>query len=191
MPRAPRQQVMFNAAVAEVVADLISRAAVTLWKMEQAFHVADLKIGHAPGANLSRRTQIFKRRHDAGKVGDPIWKVQEIEIEMVSPETGKARLTSARDTISACMRRPYLGDYEYAIALTGNHVADQFLSAHVAIYLRRIMSSQVRCQCAVLLPQEHRDVFLVRGAMSPARALGEWCRRGILLCALDRSELRL
>src|SRR3974390_3418344 len=138
MPRAPRQQVMFNAAVAEVVADLISRAAVTLWKMEQAFHVADVKIAHAPGANLPRRTQIFKSRHNAGKVGDPIWKVQEIEIEMVSPETGKARLASARDTISGCISLPYFGDYEYAIAQTNNRAADKLLRMAVAVHFCRI-----------------------------------------------------
>src|SRR3974390_323397 len=113
---------MFNAAVAEVVADLISRTAITLWKMEQAFHVANLEIGHAPGANFPSRTQIFKRRHYTSEVG-AIWKMQEIEIEMVSPETGKARLASACDTISGRMRRPNLRDYENAIALTGNRSA--------------------------------------------------------------------
>src|SRR3974390_1574282 len=140
MPRAPRQQVMFNAAVAEVVADLISRAAVTLWNLEQAFHVADPKIGHAPGANLPRRTQIFNRRHNTSEQairntvqpGDPNWKIQEIEIEMVSPETGKARLASACDIISARMRNPYFGDKIYAIALTNNRSAGKLLG--IAIY---------------------------------------------------------
>src|SRR5260370_39259310 len=46
---APRQQVMFNAAVANVVKNLIGRAAIALWNMEQLFQVADLEVGHAPG----------------------------------------------------------------------------------------------------------------------------------------------
>src|SRR5438132_14407044 len=52
---APWQQVMFNAAVADVVGDLISRAAIALWNMEQVFQIADLEIGHPPGANLPCR----------------------------------------------------------------------------------------------------------------------------------------
>jgi hypothetical protein len=54
VPLAPRQQAMFDAAVPDVVKDLISRAAA-LWNMEQIFEVSDLKVGHAPGANLPCR----------------------------------------------------------------------------------------------------------------------------------------
>src|SRR6266566_7032906 len=46
---APWQQVMFNTAVADVVRDLISGAAIALWNMEEAFQVADLEVRHAPG----------------------------------------------------------------------------------------------------------------------------------------------
>jgi hypothetical protein len=87
---APRQQVMFNAAVADVVRDLISRAAIALSNTEQVFQVSDLEVGHAPGANLPCRAQIFKSLHDAGEVGDPIWPVQQIEIEMIRTETSEA-----------------------------------------------------------------------------------------------------
>src|SRR5262249_19239291 len=52
---APWQQVMFNAAVADIVRDLISRTAIAFWNTEQVFHVADLEVGHAPGANLPCR----------------------------------------------------------------------------------------------------------------------------------------
>ena len=52
---APWQQVMLNAAVAEVVKDLIGRAAIAVWNTEEVFHVADREVGHAPGANLPRR----------------------------------------------------------------------------------------------------------------------------------------
>src|SRR5712672_2399125 len=50
---APWQQVALYAAVAEAVRELISRAAIALFNTEQIFHVADLEIGHAPGANLA------------------------------------------------------------------------------------------------------------------------------------------
>src|SRR5215472_17434642 len=39
---APWQQVMFDAAVADVVRDLISRTAIAFWNTEQVLHVADL-----------------------------------------------------------------------------------------------------------------------------------------------------
>src|SRR5262249_46040407 len=37
---APWQQIMFNAAVVEIVKDLISRAAIALWDMEQILQLA-------------------------------------------------------------------------------------------------------------------------------------------------------
>ena len=51
---APRQQITFNAAVADIVKDLIGRAAIAMGNMEKLFHVADFEVGDAPGANLSR-----------------------------------------------------------------------------------------------------------------------------------------
>src|SRR6059058_4404863 len=41
---APRQQVMFNGAVPDVVKDLISRAATALWNMEQVFQISNLEV---------------------------------------------------------------------------------------------------------------------------------------------------
>jgi hypothetical protein len=52
---APWQQIILNAAAADIVKNLIGRAAVAMWNMEEVFHVADFEVGHAPGANLPRR----------------------------------------------------------------------------------------------------------------------------------------
>jgi hypothetical protein len=68
--------------------------------------------------------------------------VQQIEIKMISAETGEARLTSARDAVSLYMIGQHLGDQEYAVALTGNHVANEFLRAAIAVQLRRIDQRQ-------------------------------------------------
>src|SRR6516225_7190303 len=97
---APWQQIIFNAAVAEVVTDLVSRATIALWNMEQVLHVADGEIGNTPCTNLFRRAQIFKRRHDAGEVSDLISPVQQIEVEMIGSETGKARVASPRHAVA-------------------------------------------------------------------------------------------
>ena len=64
--------------------------------------------------------------------------VQQIEIEMISAETGEARLASTRHAVSGRVIGRHFGDQEYAVALTGNHVSDQFLGAAVAVYLRRV-----------------------------------------------------
>ena len=55
---------------------------------------------------------------------------------MISAETGEACLASMRDAVSRHVI--YFRDQEYAIALIGNHAADQFLGAAVAVPLRRV-----------------------------------------------------
>src|ERR1700680_4063079 len=55
VPLAPWQQVMLDAAAADVVSNLIGRAAIAVGNTEEVFHVTDLEVGHAPGANLPRR----------------------------------------------------------------------------------------------------------------------------------------
>jgi hypothetical protein len=87
---APWQQVIFNAAVADVVRDLIGRAAIAVWNMEELFHVADTEVGHAPGSNLPRRAEVFERRDNDGEVGAPISPVREVKIEVPR----RARLAS-------------------------------------------------------------------------------------------------
>ena len=57
---------------------------------------------------------------------------------MISAETGEARLASTRDAVSRHVIGPHFGDQEYAVALTGNHAADQFLGAAIAVNLRRV-----------------------------------------------------
>src|SRR6266704_4518230 len=50
----------------------------------------------------------------------------------------EARLAGPRDAVSRHVIGRHFGDQEYAVALTGNHPADQFLGAAVAVHLRRI-----------------------------------------------------
>ena len=49
---APGQEVILNAAVAEIVQDLIGRAAVAVGNTEEVLHVTDCEVGDAPGANF-------------------------------------------------------------------------------------------------------------------------------------------
>src|SRR4029453_16302412 len=129
VPLAPREQVTFNAPVRDTVRELISRAAIALWNTEEIFHIADLEMGDAPRANLSRRAQFFKRGHNAGEVGDPRWPVQQIEIEMVSTEAFEACLASPRDPVSRHVVGRHLGNQENAFTLTSDCTADKFLGA--------------------------------------------------------------
>src|SRR5262249_23927622 len=134
----PWQQVTLNAAVADAIRDLIGRAAIPLWSMEQVLHVAGCKVGNAPRTNFSSRAQIFKRFHDAREVSDPISPVQQIKIEVIGTETGEAGLARTRDTVVRHMSWQHLGDQEYVIALASYHAANQFLRVAVAVCLCRV-----------------------------------------------------
>ncbi len=111
-------------AVAEAVRDLIGCAAVALWNTEEIFHLANREVRHAPGTNFARRAQVFKPDHHFSEISVPTWPVQQIEIEMIGAETGKARRASARHAVSGYITGRQFGDQKYAIALTGNHVAN-------------------------------------------------------------------
>src|SRR6516162_10767187 len=129
---------MLDVAIAEIIKDLIGRAAIAVWNTQEVLHVADLEVGHAPGVNLPGRAQAFERPHNAGELSVPTWPVQQVEIEMISAETAEARLTSPRDAVSHHVIGPHFGDQEDAVALTGDHVAYQFLGSAVAVNLRRV-----------------------------------------------------
>src|ERR1700694_6263448 len=64
--------------------------------------------------------------------------MQQIEIQMLAAETGEARRTSTPDAIARHLIALHLGDQEYAVALTGNHVTNELLGAAVAVVSRRI-----------------------------------------------------
>ena len=53
---------------ADVVRDLIGRAAIAAWNTEQLFQITDAKVGHAPGFNFARRPEGLEGRHNVGKM---------------------------------------------------------------------------------------------------------------------------
>src|ERR1035438_2029865 len=64
--------------------------------------------------------------------------MQQIEIQILAAETSEARRASTRDAIARHLIALHLGDQEYAVALTGNHVTNELLGAAVAVASRRI-----------------------------------------------------
>ena len=64
--------------------------------------------------------------------------MQQIEIQMFGAETSEARRAGTRDAIAGHLIALHLGDEEYAVALTGNDVTNEFLGAAVAVVSRRI-----------------------------------------------------
>ena len=84
---APWQQVTFNAAVADIVRDLISRAAIALWNTKELFHVTDIEVGHAPSANLPAERNFSNAVTTAERSVTPLRPMQQIEIEIISTET--------------------------------------------------------------------------------------------------------
>src|SRR4029077_6432963 len=61
-----------------------------------------------------------------GKFGVRSWPVQQIEIEMISTEPGKARLTSTCHGVSSDVIFGHLGHYEGAVTVAGNRAVNQF-----------------------------------------------------------------
>src|SRR6185437_1398242 len=138
VPFTPWQQVALNAATAEIVIDLIGRAAIAPGNAEQIFHLGQVEVGHAPGTNLAIRAQLFEPRHGLGKFGARSWLVQQIEIDMISPEPAKARLTSTRHGISSSVFGFYLGHHEGTVTLASNHALDQFFGTAHTVIARRV-----------------------------------------------------
>src|ERR1700693_4307648 len=64
--------------------------------------------------------------------------MQQIEIQILAAETSEARRASTRDAIARHLIALHLGDQEYAVALTGNHVINELLGAAVAVVSRRV-----------------------------------------------------
>ena len=59
--------------------------------------------------------------------------MQQIEIHILAADTSEARRACTCDAIARHLIGLHLGDQEYAIALTGNHVTNDLLGAAVAV----------------------------------------------------------
>src|SRR6266446_1294648 len=115
--------------------DLVGRAAIAMRDMEKSFHVTDLEIRDSPCANLAGRNELFKLGHYGGEIGDPIWPMQQIQLEVVSRKAGEARVAGLFDAAPCHMTWPDLGDEKYAVAPPGNDTRDPSFGVAVAIYL--------------------------------------------------------
>ena len=102
--------------------------------------------------------------------GWPTRPVQQIKIEVVSAETGKARLASARGTLFHDMSGPYFGNQKYAVALPGNRSTDQFLGLAAAVNLRRVDQShperKTSAQCLLFNRSRAPSVGEMQGALT-------------------------
>ena len=83
---APWEKITLNGAIIETVRDPIRRASITVWDTEESFHLASVEVGHALSWNFPRRAQLFETRYNVGELGVGDWRVQQIEIEIVSAD---------------------------------------------------------------------------------------------------------
>jgi hypothetical protein len=79
-----------NGAISETVRDLIGGTTITLWNTEQPLHLTDIEVGHAPGAYLPCRSQVFKSCYKAGEISNPIWAMQQIEVQIISTQASES-----------------------------------------------------------------------------------------------------
>jgi hypothetical protein len=64
--------------------------------------------------------------------------VQQVQVEIISAETGKARIASPRDAVPPDVIGRHFRDQGYAIALASNNAPDQLLGAAITVHLRRV-----------------------------------------------------
>src|SRR5580698_6286234 len=64
--------------------------------------------------------------------------MQQIQVEMISTQTRKARRASTGDAISSDFIGLHFGDQEDTLALTGNHVPEKLLGAAIPVVSRGI-----------------------------------------------------
>src|SRR5579862_4730169 len=130
---APWQELMLDATVVETVRNLIGGAVTTVWNTEQILHLAHVEVGDAPCADFSRRAQLFECGHHTGELRARDRPMQQIEIEIVRAEAPEARCAGPRDAISGDLVALDLGDQEYALAGTGEHVTDELFGTTAPI----------------------------------------------------------
>src|SRR5262249_31578205 len=80
------------------------------------------------------RTQVLKSGCHARQVGNPVWLMQQVKVEIVGPKAGEAPLASSFNSVSGHMT-PDLGNQEYMFS---NGATDQFLCVAISVNLRRI-----------------------------------------------------
>src|SRR5262245_37875701 len=68
MSFAPGKQSTFNGAITDVVKNLISCAAIAAWNTEEVLHIIGSEVGDAPGPNLARDPQTFKRCYNVRQI---------------------------------------------------------------------------------------------------------------------------
>src|SRR6516162_5558998 len=158
--------------------DLIGRAAIPKGNMEQIFHLGDGEVGHAPGTNPASCTETFEPRDDLGKFGVRRWPVQQIKIEMINTESGKARLARTRHGISTDVIGFHLGDDEGAVTLAGNHALNQFFGTAFTVISRCVNQRHppTKGPYATLLLRRLPDAVPAQYSPSPDRSPGQWCR---------------
>lgn len=115
-------------------------------------------------------------------IGLPSGPVQQIEGEMISAETGKARRASTRDAVSPSHDRVTLwrpGRRGHVDRLSRGRSISR--SGHRRTFRPyRSTPSRAKALCAALLPQRLPDVFPARGQLSPGQARGRSFHRGAL-----------
>jgi len=140
-----------------------------------------LKLDNAPRRGIFPATcRSSKALTTWEKIGNPVWPMQQIEIEVISPEASEARLTGPpRWPFSRHMARPHLRDQETRDCADPPITRPMNSSEAVYFWPCRLASiPSERPGCAALssffkLP----DVFPFQDLPSPGRAPGRWCRR--------------
>ncbi len=104
----PRQQLPFDAALAQVVEDLVGRAVPAVGQRDELAHVGDVEVRHAPAHDLAVARAAARTRRPFPPSGIAPAPVQQIEIEAIGAQAprGCARRQRLRFFGRRCADRP-------------------------------------------------------------------------------------
>ena len=156
----PRQEIPFDAALAQVIEHLIGRAVPSFGECRERLHVRPIEIGDAPAQDLAAGAQRFERIDGLGK-RNAAAPMQQIEIDVIGAQSTQAALAGRNRRFSAGVVRIHLGYYSDLIAPAGDCTRDDFLGAAVAVHLGGVDERHAEVEAE----RERRN--FVRRALAP------------------------
>ena len=145
---APGQQLIFNAATADVVEHLIDRTVTPARHLPQLLHIVGVKVGDTPVANLASGLQDFQRRNRLRqrRMATP---VQQVQVNAVHAQPLAAEFKRAHHPLTAGIHGQHLADQKRLRLQRGpvpQGVANQLFGQAIAIHLGRVDQCHAQLQ---------------------------------------------
>jgi hypothetical protein len=131
---APGEQIVFRAAAAEIVEDLVRRAVPAIGYPPELFHVRRVEVAHAPVADVAGPAQRLEGIDGLGQwvAAAP---VEEVEVDPVGAEPLQTPGAGGGDAFSRRVVRVDLADDEDFVPPAGRGLAHHLLGPALGVHL--------------------------------------------------------